>query len=273
MYSSTTMNSSTFFRLNPVFTHGEFLNECQHGEERSHRTPDSLLAYHVKKGHLLRLRRGLYAAVDPGSDPTAQPVDPFILASKLAADSVLAYHAALEFHGKNYSVHQQIAFLTSIPAKPFRFRSQLFRTVSFPNKLIAAGQELFDVQTLERGGLPIRVCSLERTLVDVLDRPDLGGGWEEIWRSLELVEYFDLDRIIQYALLLGNATTIAKVGFYLEQHREALMVEEKHLVPLRERRPKSPHYLGKRTESSELVRDWNLIVPLNMINRSWEDVL
>ena len=66
-------------------------------------------------------------------------------------------------------------------------------------------------------------------MVDVLNRPDLSGGWEEIWRSLESVEFFDFDKVVEYALLLGNATTAAKVGLFLEQHREPLMVEEKHL--------------------------------------------
>ena len=70
-----------------------------------------------------------------------------------------------------------------------------------------------------------RLTSLDRTLVDVLHRPDLAGGWEEVWRSLESVEYFDLDSVLEYALLLENATTAAKVGFFLEQHREPLMVE------------------------------------------------
>ena len=79
--------------------------------------------------------------------------------------------------------------------------------------------------------------------MDVLDRPDLGGGWEEIWRSLEMVEFFDLDVVIEYTLLLENATTAAKVGFFLEQHKEALMVEASHLDPLRARRPLKPHYL------------------------------
>jgi len=44
---------------------------------------------------------------------------------------------------------------------------------------------------------------LERTLVDVLDAPEHGGGWEEIWLSLESVEFFDLDAVIEYALKLA----------------------------------------------------------------------
>ncbi len=43
----------------------------------------------------------------------------------------------------------------------------------------------------------MRVASLERTLVDVLNRPRYPGGWEEVWRSLESVAFFDLDRVVQ----------------------------------------------------------------------------
>ena len=35
----------------------------------------------------------------------------------------------------------------------------------------------------------------------------------------ESVEFFNLDRVVEYALLLKNATTVARVGFFLEQHR------------------------------------------------------
>ncbi len=56
-------------------------------------------------------------------------------------------------------------------------------------------QEFFGTTVMERAGIEFRATGLERTLVDLHARPDLGGGWEEIWRSLESVEYFDLDLI------------------------------------------------------------------------------
>jgi predicted transcriptional regulator of viral defense system len=118
----------------------------------------------------------------------------------------------------------------------------------------------------------VRVTSLERTLVELLDRPDLGGGWEEIWRSLESVEFFDLDRVVEYALALRNATTAAKVGFYLETHRKALMVTDDHLKRLREHKPKEPHYLDRATrQSGRLAGAWNLVVPVEVLDRSWEE--
>jgi predicted transcriptional regulator of viral defense system len=122
--------------------------------------------------------------------------------------------------------------------------------------------------------MEVRVTSLERTLVDVLNRPDLSGGWEEIWRSLESVEFFDLDKVVEYALLLGNATTAAKVGFFLEQHREPLMVEEKHLKSLHGLRPRQPHYLDRdKRKSGRLVSGWNLVVPREVFERTWAEVL
>ena len=51
------------------------------------------------------------------------------------------------------------------------------------------------VERRHAGGVA-RVTTLERALVDVFDAPDKGGGWEEIWRSLEMVEFFDLDAVI-----------------------------------------------------------------------------
>ena len=44
--------------------------------------------------------------------------------------------------------------------------------------------------------MTIKITSLERSIVDILDRPDLGGGWEEVWRSLDNVTLFDVNKII-----------------------------------------------------------------------------
>jgi predicted transcriptional regulator of viral defense system len=45
-------------------------------------------------------------------------------------------------------------------------------------------KENYGVVRLDRSGMEVNVTSLERTMVDVLSRPDLSGDWEEIWRSL-----------------------------------------------------------------------------------------
>jgi hypothetical protein len=67
---------------------------------------------------------------------------------------------------------------------PLHFQGNSVRAV-WPPGLVRSGLLDFGVMTEERAGLPLRVTTLERTLVDALDRPDLAGGWEEIWRSYD----------------------------------------------------------------------------------------
>ncbi len=67
----------------------------------------------------------------------------------------------------------------------------------------------------------VHVTSRERTLVDALDRVSLSGGWEEVWRSLEMMSNLDLNSVVMYVAALGNATTVARSGL-LEQHSEHL---------------------------------------------------
>jgi predicted transcriptional regulator of viral defense system len=261
-----------FLATHPVFTVEELSKALQRNESSSPQTRKALLAYHGKRGHIVQIRRGLYSVVPPGASPDTSPVDPYVAAARMTDDAVLGYHTALEVHGKAHSVSEQFVYLAKRPARPAKFRSYTFKGVRFPKALCDRHCQDLAVQTAERAGLDIRVTSLERTLVDVLDRPDLGGGWEEIWRSLESVEYFNLEKVVEYALLLGNATTVAKAGYFLDQHRQALMVEDVHLEPLRSRRPKRPHYMDRsRRGNGRLVSEWNLVVPVYVAERSWEE--
>jgi predicted transcriptional regulator of viral defense system len=272
--SEVVMKHDEFFRKHPVFAGADMAGYLSSQGEVGGRAQETLLAYHRRTGRLVRIRRGLYAVVPPGSDPDSFPIDPFLVASKLTEDAVLSYHTALEFYGRAYSIHDHFVYSASRPLGSTRFRSHIFRGTRSPEALRRAGEARFGVLTEERAGMNLRVTSLERTLVDVLDRPWLSGGWEEIWRSLESVEFFDLDKVVEYALLLKNATTVAKVGFLLEQHRELWMVEDSHLMKLHDLRPRQPRYLDRsKRETGRLVEDWNLVVPVAVLERSWGEVL
>jgi predicted transcriptional regulator of viral defense system len=268
------MRLSGFLGTHPVFTLAE-LDQFLMDEGSSNRhTRNALLTYHRKHGHVLSVRRGLYAVVPGGADPEKAAIDPYLLAARMTEDAVLAYHTALEFHGRAYSTYHRFTYLTSQRSRVVTFRNYEFRPALLPAVLASRGQLDFGVITRERAGLPVRVTSLERTLVDVLDRPALAGSWEEIWRSLESVEYYDLDAVVAYALLLGNATTVAKVGFFLSQHAERLMVTDAHLASLKARRPQAAHYLVRRNRrGGRLVPEWNLVVPGEILACSWAEVL
>jgi predicted transcriptional regulator of viral defense system len=269
------MKLDDFFALHKVFTVKELETSLSNGQDSSVKssTLHNLLTYHQKQGHILRIRRGLYYPVPKGMDLAHCPVDPFLVASKMAEDSVIAYGSALDLHGKLHTIQNRMIYLTKKRVMAsFDFRDIKYQAVAIPSALKAAGQERFGVQSIDRLGQPVLVTSLERTLVDVLDRPYLCGSWEEIWLSLESIEYLDMDQLLKYALLLANSTTIAKLGFFLEMHREALMVPEHYFEELRKHCPAKPHYMDRiQNEPQKMIAKWNLVVPLSLINRSWEE--
>jgi predicted transcriptional regulator of viral defense system len=272
MNATQQFKPTDFFARHPVFRYDEFVEVHAGQGGRSRQTSASVLKQHVASGRLLHLRRELYAVVPRETDPASHPVDPYLVASRLAEDAVVAYHAALQFHGRAYSVWNRFDYLTRARQRRFVFRDLEFVPVQAPAALRKRPDLGGGVVEHRHAGGVARVTSLERTLVDVLDAPGRCGGWEEVWRSLEMVEYFDLDAVVAYTRLLGSALTAARVGFFLEQHREPLMVEGHHLEALRRLAPAQPRYLDARRETGRLVKAWNLVVPERVLNRSWGEV-
>ena len=121
------------------------------------------MAYHRKQGRILRVRRGLYATVPWGTDPASMTVDPYLVAAKMTEDAVLAYHTALEFHGRAYSVHWRLVYVSASKSIPLTFQSHEFRGAVVPPPLLARGQEMFGVTGHNRSGVQLRVTNHERT--------------------------------------------------------------------------------------------------------------
>jgi predicted transcriptional regulator of viral defense system len=268
------MRLEAFFARRPVFRIDEITDFLGENGSVNPSTRDALLAHHVESGRILRIRRGLYAVVPVGTDASNLVVDPFLLAGKIVDDAVLAYHTALEAHGRAYSIFRRCTYLTRRNSgRAFEFQGVTYQGVSHPKAFQDPGRENLGIGIQDRAGLDIRITELERCLVDVLDRPNLSGTWEEIWRSLESIEYLKLDLVLEYAAVLGSATTAARVGFFLEQHRESLMVPEEVLDELERLRPRNPHYMEhKDRPGGRLLKRWNLIVPSAVLERAWEEM-
>ncbi len=263
-----------FFRNHPVFTHSVFVQAMGYVDGKRENTVKNILAHHLQQGHIVRIRRGLFASIPYGADSDTYPINPYLVATALADDAVIGYHTALTFYGAAYSSSYRFLYLTQSKPKPFEFRGAAYQASLFPTSLVSKGQTRCYVNVEDVQGIDVPVTSKERTLVDVMDRPLLGGGWEELWRSLDMIERFKIENIVDYALILENATTIAKVGFYLEQRKKELDVDEKHLIMLQQHCPVSPHYVDNvHRANCKFIKRWNLMVPESLIYRDWEEAL
>ena len=273
--SSKSSNTQSFFRTHPVFTTEEFEGFIRARGSTNAQTRRNLLQYFHRQRTIINVRRGLYCSVPPGTDPESCPVDSYLLASKLAPDAVIAHHSALELHGRSYSVQNRVIFMSKrYPAGHiFKFRGIRFQSIKPPSALVRARREHVEIAAIDRSGHDVRVTTLERTFVDVLDRPKLAGGWEEVWKSLESIPSLNLEKVLAYSTLLSRKKTIAVVGYFLEQHSRELMVDDSLLNKLAQRRPAQPTYLDRSSsqKSGRLISRWNLIVPQEVIERGWEE--
>src|SRR5206468_12546931 len=234
-----------FFSGHPVFTRDEFAAAIAEGQKALGRTVDSHLGLYLRAGRIGRVKRGVFFAAGPGEAALKSPVDFLLVASRLAPDAILGYHTALEAHGYAQSVFERLFFLTQHKVKTVTFRGRAFVPVAPPQVLQRKRLSHTLTVELERRGLAYRVTSLERTAVDVLDRPDLAGGLEEAWRSLSAISLLDLRAVVDYVRLRSLATLAAKVGLFLERHKDHFSVPPSMLDELRSLRPRAPHYLDR----------------------------
>lgn len=263
-----------FLKENKVFTFDMFAKTINYDNVRSQQTLHNMLAQHIQRAHIIRIKRGLFASIPYGAYPDKHPINPYLIAKYMANDAVIGYHSALAIHGYTYSTSYRIIYITSQNIKDIQFRNELFQSTAVPKRLKEQECHNIYVDIADIQGEDVLVTSIERTLVDVLDRPHLGGGWEEIWRSLNMIERVKIEHIIDYVLLLGNATTVAKVGFYLQQRQTDLKISERYLDKLKRQCPLSPHYMsGAYHKDNQLISDWNLVVPKSLIQQDWEESL
>ena len=203
------MKLDEFFARHPIFRVEELTEYLSAKGSTNPSTRKALLAHHHETGRILRIRRGLYATIPLGIPADSFSVDPYLLAGKITDDAILAYHTALEAQGRAYSIFTRFTYLTKRNlGRSFEFQEATYQGVSHPKALRRTGQEELCVEAQDRAGIVIKVTNLERSFVDVLDRPKLSGSWEEIWRSLESIEFLDLERVVEYVSALENATTL-----------------------------------------------------------------
>ena len=190
------MNPLEFFDQHPVFTHEEFKQFAISKGTANANTQKEMLAYHLKKQNIIRIRRGLFASIPISLRSTAESysVDPYLIAGRISKDAVLSYHTAFDFHGVSHSLFYQFTFMSQQNIRAFTFQQVRFIRLPFPKTLIKQNKTDAEVVTVDRQGLDIKVTTIERTIVDALDCPEYAGGWEEIWQSVGHISILNFDK-------------------------------------------------------------------------------
>ncbi len=206
-------------------------------------------------GYLVRVREGLYAAVPPQHVGSEFEFDRYLLFDKaMNRSGALAFHSALELHGVANSQFTTVYYMSPKRSKPFEFQDILYRPV--------LASKVFGITAVHRGDRTVNVTDRERTFLDCIRRPDLCGGVEEYFKSLESFALMDPHKILDYLERFDDRGLYQKAGLVLTCLRERVRVPEGLLRSLRAEVGPSAYYLvpGGRA-GGRLVKEWNVLVP------------
>ena len=263
--------TASFLSAHPVFTRAEFAAAFGHPAGGANVT--SLLRHHLRAGNIKRVSREVFAAVPAHLPAERMVIDRFAAASKLRPDGVLGFHSALELHGIAYSEFNEVQLVSAGRTERMDLPFGACRFVTPPKALAAAGKTDYLTMTMDRQGVTVRVTAVERTVVDVLHRPELAGGAEEVLKSLDLVRYLDPAKVADYVELLDNRSLASVSGWWLERRRGALGVADDVLKRLRARLPRSKHYaLGAEPGHAVFVEPWRVLLPAQAVDAAFEGV-
>jgi predicted transcriptional regulator of viral defense system len=225
--------TASFLSAHPIFTRAEFAAAFGHPPGAANVT--SLLCHHLRAGNIKRVSRDVFAAVPAHLAADRMVIDRFAAASKLRTDGVLGFHSALELHGIVYSEFNEVQLISAGRTELVELPFGAYRFVTPPKALVTGGKVGYLTTTMDRQGVAVRVTAVERTFVDVLHRPELAGGVEEVLNSLDLVRHLAPAKVADYVELLDNRSIASVSGSWLEKRRDALGVTDKVLARLRAR--------------------------------------
>lgn len=166
---------------------------------------------------MARVQRGLYATVPlEADDPQSWSVDPWAVAMAALAPGYVGGWSALHHWDLTDQVFATTVFITSRPV-PRRQRTIGAVRLELRHRPARA---LFGTRRAWREGTPVAVSDRERTLVDCLDDPSLGGGLGHTAEALSgYAEGAEVawERLIDYGDRLGNRTVFKRLGYLAER--------------------------------------------------------
>jgi predicted transcriptional regulator of viral defense system len=226
-----------------------------------------MLDQHLKAGNIRRIARGVFASVPKHADPATWSVDRFLAASKLRKGGVIGYHSALELHGYAYTEGPDVQVIAAGQPLTLEADGLTCRFFRPPKGFLTPGA----IEAIDRLGVLVPVTTLERTLADLFDRPDLAGGGEELLNSLDMVPPIDVTALLDQVVSLGNATAAGLCGWWLENAQPDLGIAKAAIESFRPLAPKQPRYaLGAKPGDAKLAPGWKILLPPSLTDRRFE---
>jgi len=254
-YISTQSNKvlSHFYEQNrPYFKASEAVSALPHSKQGAIR---ELLSDMVKRGLLLRLKKGLYYIIPYEQDSEKFIPDWHLLAEPLTTGNrhYIGYYSALEIHNliTQPSLKEQIVVSKQMKPSKILVKGITFQFI-YHNRKHFFGESKIWINDFER----VRCSDLEKTIIDCLFKPAYAGGIVEIAKAIYISrERLNYSKLLDYSERFSSQAVIKRLGFLLE----VLELGEEIIQKLQSR--KTAAYVLLDTElpkSGKIISRWSI---------------
>lgn len=173
------------------------------------------LAHWAERGWLRRVRRGLYIPVPVEAErPESWSQDPMVLAEAVWSPCYFTGWTA----ANHWSLTEQV-FRTTVLKTSQRVRTTRARLLDSEYLVVhtSADAMAWGLESVWHEEVRLRVADPARTVIDLLDKPRLGGGIRHAAEILATyLDEHEAARLIEYGDLLGNRAVLKRLGYLVD---------------------------------------------------------
>lgn len=217
-----------------------------------------LLAKWTEQGWLMRVKRGVYIPVPlEATDSSYSVEDPWVIAAKLFEPCYIGGWSAAGYWDLTEQVFKSVVVVTTKGVRSWR---PSYCNVDFYIKRVRS-EYLFGFRGEWRGQVRVNVSDPSRTIIDMLNDVQLGGGIRpvfDVFKAYMQSDKKDMKLLREYAKRQNNGTVFKRMGYFIERYYP----EEKDSIDyFRENISAGYSAIDPSLGGDRIITRWRLRVP------------
>ncbi len=208
----------------------------------------------VKKNIAERVKPGLYIRIPESIllNKKLYREDAILIANKSIKKGYLSHYTALYLHGLAERYTKKIYITSSKHHRDIVYHDITIKYVYTNPK------RYFGIETIEYSNEKITISNIERTIIDVINKPWYSGGWRETINCLKNIENINWEKLLKYIIRFNNKTLARKIGYIIENLEYSIPDNIKKKI--KEWSGENIYYFDNHRKGF-LDKNWNIIIP------------
>ncbi len=213
----------------------------------------------VKKNATERVKPGLFVRIPESVilDKQQYTEDAILIAAKSTKKAFLSHYTALTIHGLAERYTTQIFVTTLTHKRNIKYHKVEIKYITIIPK------KFFGYKTITYSNEHIQISDLERTIIDIINKPKHAGGWIEIINCLKNIDEINYKKLLLYIKKFNNKTTARKTGYILDKLDN--LNPPQPIIEEMKRVSGSNNLYFDATKKGKYDKKWNLIIPEHIL--------